>query len=118
MGYGFGAVLAFVVVAVGFAAVALTIGKMVRPNHPEPAKSMIYECGEVPIGNAWMNFNPRFYLIALVFVIFEVESVLLFAIGPVLKTLGWLALWEVGGFVALVTLGLFYAWRRGALVWR
>ncbi len=124
MGYGFGAVLAFVVVAIGFAAIALTIGKMVRPNHPEAAKSMIYECGEIPIGHAWMNFNPRFYLIALVFVIFEVDIALTFPVVAVYKE--WIAFSPSAGFVAFVELllftailvvGLAWVWVHGDLEW-
>ena len=124
MGYGFGAVLAFVVVAIGFAAIALTIGRFVRPNHPEEQKSMIYECGEVPIGRAWFNFNPRFYLIALVFVIFEVDIALTFPVVAVFKE--WVAQSPTAGFVALVELllftlilvtGLVWVWVHGDLEW-
>jgi NADH-quinone oxidoreductase subunit A len=124
MGYGFGAVLAFVVVAIGFAAIALTIGRFVRPHFPEEAKSMIYECGEIPIGSAWMNFNPRFYLIALVFVIFEVDIALTFPVVVVFKE--WVAHSPGAGFIALVELllftlilvaGLVWVWVHGDLDW-
>ena len=83
MGFQFGAVLAFAVVAVGFALVALTAGRVVRAAGPEREKSTIYECGERPIGVAWFNFNPRFYLVALVFVIFEVDIALTFPVVAV-----------------------------------
>ena len=124
MGYGFGAVFAFVVVAIGFAGAVLTIGKFVRPNHPDEVKSMIYECGEIPIGHAWMNFNPRFYLIALVFVIFEVDIALTFPVVAVYKE--WVAFSPTAGFVALVELllftlilvaGLVWVWVHGDLEW-
>ena len=89
MGFDFGAIVAFVAVAIGFAAVALTAGRFLRPNFPEAAKASIYECGEPTIGTAWMNFNPRFYLVALVFVIFEVDIALTFPVVVVFKE--WVA---------------------------
>jgi NADH-quinone oxidoreductase subunit A len=124
MGFQFGAVLAFVVVAIGFAAGALLVGRFLRPNHPSESKSMIYECGEEPIGTAWMNFNPRFYLIALVFVIFEVDIALTFPVVAVFKE--WVAFNPTAGLVALVELllftvilvaGLAWVWVHGDLEW-
>ena len=124
MGFEFGAIVAFVVVAIGFAAAILTVGRLVRPDHPSPAKSMTYECGEEPIGTAWMNFNPRFYLIALVFVIFEVDIALTFPVVAVFKE--WVAFSPTAGFVALVELllftvilvaGLVWVWVHGDLEW-
>ncbi len=124
MGYEFGAVLAFAVVACGFGIVALTVGRFLRPNHPEPAKSTIYECGEAPIGNAWMNFNPRFYLIALVFVIFEVDIALTFPVVAVFKewvaqspAAGWVALGELLLFTFILVVGLAWVWVHGDLEW-
>jgi NADH-quinone oxidoreductase subunit A len=124
MGFEFGAVIAFAVVAIGFAAVGLTAGKLLRPNFPEAAKATIYECGEKPIGTAWMNFNPRFYLIALVFVIFEVDIALTFPVVAVFKE--WVATSPGTGLVALVELllftlilvvGLVWVWVHGDLDW-
>ncbi len=124
MGFEFGAVLAFVVVAIGFAAVALTAGRFLRPDHPDEAKSMIYECGEKPIGIAWMNFNPRFYLIALVFVIFEVDIALTFPVVAVFKewvaqsaTMGFIALVELLLFTLILVAGLVWVWVHGDLEW-
>ena len=124
MGYGFGAVFAFAVVAIGFAAVALTAGRFLRPNFPEEAKSSIYECGEKPIGTAWMNFNPRFYLIALVFVIFEVDIALTFPVVAVFKEwvtasprTGVIALGELLVFTGILVVGLAWVWVHGDLEW-
>ena len=124
MGFQFGAVLAFAVVAIGFAAVALTAGRFLRPDHPDEAKSMIYECGEKPIGIAWMNFNPRFYLIALVFVIFEVDIALTFPVVAVFKewvtrspTAGFIALVELLIFTLILVAGLVWVWVHGDLEW-
>ncbi len=124
MGFQFGAVLAFVVVAIGFAAVALTAGRFLRPDHPSVTKSMIYECGEEPIGRAWMNFNPRFYLIALVFVIFEVDIALTFPVVAVFRewvqqspAAGVVALVELLLFTLILVVGLVWVWVHGDLEW-
>jgi NADH-quinone oxidoreductase subunit A len=83
---------------------------------------MIYECGEKPIGQAWFNFNPRFYLIALVFVIFEVEIAFMFPVASVYKSFiekgqGLLAFAEIFVFVAILAVGLAYVWAMGDLEW-
>jgi len=83
---------------------------------------MIYECGEKPIGHAWYNFNPRFYLIALVFVIFEVEIAFMYPVASVYrffieKGQGMLAFLEIFVFVAILAVGLAYVWAMGDLEW-
>jgi NADH-quinone oxidoreductase subunit A len=124
MGFEFGAVLAFAAVAIGFAAVGLTAGRFLRPHHPDAAKSSIYECGERPIGTAWMNFNPRFYLVALVFVIFEVDIALTFPVVVVFKewvaqspAAGFIALGELLVFTLILVVGLVWVWVHGDLDW-
>ncbi|HET9599905.1 MAG TPA: NADH-quinone oxidoreductase subunit A [Anaeromyxobacteraceae bacterium] len=124
MGFEFGAVVAFAVVAIGFAAVGLTAGRFLRPNFPDAAKATIYECGEKPIGTAWMNFNPRFYLIALVFVIFEVDIALTFPVVAVFRewvatspAMGGIALVELLLFTLILVAGLVWAWVHGDLDW-
>ena len=124
MGYHFGAVLAFAVVAVGFGLGGLTIGKLVRPYFPSVNKATVYECGELPIGTAWFNFNPRFYLIALVFLIFEVDIALTFPVVAVYRswvaqgaTMGWVAFGELFMFTAILLIGLAWVWVSGDLEW-
>jgi NADH-quinone oxidoreductase subunit A len=124
MGFQFGAVLVLALVGIVMALVALTASRLLRPNFPEPDKSMIYECGEKPIGRAWFNFNPRFYLIALVFVIFEVDIALTFPVVVVYKawvgagpSLGWVAFWELILFTAILLVGLAWVWLHGDLAW-
>ena len=124
MGFQLGAVAAFAVMAVAFAFGGITIGRIAGPRFPETDKSIIYECGELPIGGAWMNFNPRFYLIALVFVIFEVEIALTFPVVAVYKswiqrslTLGLVALGELLLFTAILALALVWVWVHGDLQW-
>ncbi|MBI5069656.1 MAG: NADH-quinone oxidoreductase subunit A [Deltaproteobacteria bacterium] len=124
MGFEFGAVAAFAVMAVAFAFGAITLGQIAGPKLPSPQKSIIYECGELPIGSAWFNFNPRFYLIALVFVIFEVELALTFPVVAVYKrwialspTMGLVALAELLVFIFILALGLVWIWIHGDLEW-
>src|SRR5512146_1774258 len=115
MGFEFGAVLAFAVVAVGFALGTITLSRFVGPRVPNAEKATIYECGERPIGVAWFNFNPRFYLVALVFVIFEVDVALTFPVVTVFKE--WVAASPTAGFVALVELLLFTVILVAGLAW-
>jgi len=124
MGFDFGAVVAFALVAIGFAFGGLSAGRLLRPHLPEAAKSMIYECGEKPIGSAWFNFNPRFYLIALVFVIFEVDIALTFPVVVVYRewvaqsaAMGAVALVELLLFTGILVIGLAWVWVHGDLEW-
>jgi NADH-quinone oxidoreductase subunit A len=120
MGYQFGAVLAFAIMAVLFAAAILLVGRFLRPRFPNDDKLSIYECGERPIGSAWYNFNPRFYLIALAFIIFEVDIALTFPVVVVYaawvkKGTGWVAFVELILFTVVLLVGL--AWLpEGAVV--
>src|SRR6266576_1526261 len=115
-------VLVFVVSAVLFSLTNLLIGALLRPRFPNAEKEMTYECGERPIGQAWFNFNPRFYIIALVFVIFEVEIAFMFPVASVYKSFiekgqGLLAFAEIFVFVAILAVGLAYVWAMGDLEW-
>ncbi|MEI7704320.1 MAG: NADH-quinone oxidoreductase subunit A [Deltaproteobacteria bacterium] len=124
MGYQFAAVLAFAAVAVLLPFGLLAGFRAVRPVFPSEDKSLIYECGEKPIGRAWFNFNPRFYLVALVFVIFEVDLALTFPVAVVYRdwvaggpTLAWIAFTELFLFIAILMVGLVWVWAHGDLEW-
>lgn len=122
MGYQFGAVLAFAIMAILFALVMLVLGRFLRPRFPSDDKLSIYECGERPIGSAWYNFNPRFYLIALAFIVFEVDIALTFPVVVVYaswvqKGTGWVAFVELILFTAVLLVGLAWAWAHGDLEW-
>ena len=124
MGYEFGAVLVFAIVAVGFAFGGITLSRAISPRIPNADKSSIYECGERPIGVAWFNFNPRFYLVALVFVIFEVDIALTFPVVAVYRrwteaspTLAWVAFAELLLFIVILVVGLAWVWVHGDLEW-
>jgi NADH-quinone oxidoreductase subunit A len=124
MGYQFAAVLAFAAVAVLLPFGLLAGFKAIRPSFPSEDKSLIYECGEKPIGRAWFNFNPRFYLVALVFVIFEVDIGLTFPVVAVYRRwveksplLAWAALGELLVFTGILVAALAWVWARGDLDW-
>ena len=123
----FGIMLLFILAAFAFIGGILLFGKLLRPDRPSEEKLTTYESGEEPAGNANIQFNPRFYVIALVFVLFEVELVFLFPWATVFgqATLiaetdglwGWFALTEAFIFVGVLALGLAYAWAKGYLDW-
>ncbi len=124
MGFQFAAILAFAIIAVGFGAALLFLFRFLRPHFPEPDKSAIYECGEKPIGRAWFNFNPRFYMVALVFVIFEVDIALTFPVAVVYNKWihasarwGQIAFVELILFTAVLVAGLVWVWAHGDLRW-
>jgi NADH-quinone oxidoreductase subunit A len=124
MGFDFGAVLIFALVAVLFALGGITASRLLAPRAPSAAKASTYECGERPVGVAWFNFNPRFYLVALVFVIFEVDIALTFPVVAVFRrwvkespVLAWTALGELLLFTVILVAGLAWVWARGDLDW-
>ena len=122
MPFHFANVLLFSATAILFVFGSLLAGRMLRPHYPTAEKELIYECGEKPIGQAWFNFNPRFYLIALVFVIFEVEIAFMFPVASVYKWFldrgqGLLVFLEIFVFVAILSVGLAYVWAMGDLEW-
>ncbi|MBN1944278.1 MAG: NADH-quinone oxidoreductase subunit A [Bradymonadales bacterium] len=122
MAVDFATVLIFLAVASAFVAVALLLGRFLRPKVAEPDKGSIYECGERPIGTARFNFNPRFYVIALVFIIFEVEVALTFPVAVAFNHWlgggrGTLAAVEIVLFLLVLVAGLAYVWAKGDLDW-
>jgi NADH-quinone oxidoreductase subunit A len=122
-----GQILIFVVGGVLFVLVALGISRLIRPNRPNPEKLASYESGEEPQGGAWVQFNLRFYVLALIFLLFEVEIVFLFPWATVFANeelmiqtggaWGEYILVEMIIFIALIGLGLAYAWVNGHLDW-
>ncbi len=118
----FANVLIFIILAAAFLLVTLTIGRLVRPAAPSATKGATYECGEQALGPGWFNFNPRFYVVALVFLIFDVEVAFTYPVATVFERWvargdGALAFLEIAMFIAVLALGLAYVWRRGDLDW-
>ncbi|TVR16836.1 MAG: NADH-quinone oxidoreductase subunit A [Balneolaceae bacterium] len=113
----FGYILLFIVTGAIFVGVALFVAKLVRPDRPNEIKLMTYECGEIPFGDARVQFNNRFYIIGLMFLIFEVEILLLFPWAVVFKEIGWFAFAAMFVFVFLIFIGFIYELGKGQLKW-
>ncbi|OOQ61582.1 NADH-quinone oxidoreductase subunit A [Mucilaginibacter pedocola] len=122
----FGKILIFLIVGVVMVLMLFGVNRLLAPRNPNPEKLSTYECGEEPTGNAWLPFNSRFYVIALVFLLFDVEMVFVFPWATVFgnKSLiaadprwGWLSLSEMFIFLGILILGLAYVWLKGDLEW-
>ncbi len=123
----FGTVLLFIIGAVVFLLVMMGVSRLLRNQKPNEEKLTSYECGEEADDTAQGQFNPRFYVVALVFILFDVELLLLFPWATVFGDVAlnnasgglwsWFAMAEMGIFVALLALGLAFAWRKGMLDW-
>jgi len=115
------AVLVFLVMGVGFLAMNLVIWRIIRPSRFSEEKLTTYECGENPTGSAWIQFNIRFYVFALIFIIFDVEAVFLLPWAVVFRRLaaeqGLLPFAEGLVFIAILVVALAYVWRKGDLEW-
>jgi NADH-quinone oxidoreductase subunit A len=107
----------FAAVGCGFVGVVLLVARMLRPSAPTSEKLETYECGPAPIGDAWGQFHVRYYLIALLFVIFDVEAAFLFPWAMAYRDFGWFAKVELIIFVALLLVAWAWAWMRGAMEW-
>jgi len=115
--FDFSVALAFFLVGAAFAGVNLLISRLLQPRNPTAIKLSTYECGEQPVGQSWIQYNNRFYVIALIFLIFDVEVAFLFPWAAVFKSLGLFAFVEMVVFVAILLVGLAYVWRKGDLQW-
>jgi NADH-quinone oxidoreductase subunit A len=109
-------------IAVGLYGVALLAAKIISPSDPGKQKSTPYECGEEPEGTAWSMFNVRFYVVGLIFIIFDVESVLMFPVAVIFKKLnamgqGSYALIIFLSFISVLLEGIAYCWKKGDLDW-
>lgn len=111
------AVLMFILVGAGIVLVTFFIARIMRPHNPYPEKDVNYECAELPIGSSWFKFHNRFYIFALIFVIFDVEAIFLFPWAVAFGQLGLYALVEMVIFILILFFGLFYAWKKGVLKW-
>jgi len=115
-------VFMFLALGAGFVLIALGLGALIRPRRMGRGRNETYECGEPAIGPGWYNFNPRFYMLALVFLVFDVELVVSYPVVTVLKHWaengqGLLAFIEIVLFIAILVSGYIFLWRRGDLEW-
>jgi NADH-quinone oxidoreductase subunit A len=110
-------ILVFIGIAIAFGAVSLMLGWVVRPSRPYRAKLAPYESGSPLFQDARVQFPMRYYIIAMLFVIFDIEIVFLFPWAVAFKKLGLVGLIEMVVFIAILVVGFWYAWKKGALEW-
>jgi NADH-quinone oxidoreductase subunit A len=120
--FNFANVLTFTLVGLGFVGVSLFLSRLIQPRFPTPEKLLIYECGEVPTQNAWINYNLRYYLVAIIFVVFDVEIAFVYPVATVFKHWiadgkGTVAFVEIAVFALILFVGLVYVWVKGDLNW-
>ncbi|MBI2916072.1 MAG: NADH-quinone oxidoreductase subunit A [Elusimicrobia bacterium] len=113
----YGQVGIFLLFGIFFAVISLALAWLVRVRNHDPLLNTTYECGPDPVGTAWIPLNVRFYLFALLFVIFDVETLFIYPWAVIYKDLGMAGFLEMSVFIAILSLGLLYAWKKGALQW-
>ena len=109
--------LLFTLAGAAMILVALTLGRFLRPKLPHQEKDEPYECGEPTIGSSWVQFDLRFYVVALVFVIFDIEIALFYPWAVVYRDAGAAGLWDMLFFFGVIVVGFLYLWRFGYLDW-
>ena len=110
-------ILIFIGAAIAVGSITLFLGKFVRPNQPYRAKMAPYESGSPLFQDARVQFPMRYYIIAMLFVIFDIEIVFMFPWAVVFTKLGLLGLVEMAVFIAILVVGFWYVWKKGALEW-
>jgi NADH-quinone oxidoreductase subunit A len=109
--------LLFLIVAAGIGVALLVVGRLLGPQRPTPEKLSPYECGFAAFEDARMQFDVRYYLIAILFIVFDLEIAFVFPWALVFRELGVFGLIEMGVFLALLVIGFVYVWKKGALEW-
>lgn len=110
-------VLVFMAIGMGLGFVLVGVGALLSPTKPDSEKYSQYECGFEPFENARLKFDVRFYLVAILFIIFDLEVAFLFPWAIILKELSWPPVIAMGIFLTLLIIGFVYEWKRGALEW-
>lgn len=110
-------IIFFFILGIAFVGAAFVTSWLIRPRAPSPAKNAPYECGEVIKGNSRVQFNIRYYLVTLIFVIFDVEILFTIPWAVVFRQMGAVAYFEMVFFIGVLAIGLVYAWKKGALEW-
>lgn len=114
----FAGLVVFLIGGLAFAGLALGVARLLRPKHPTPLKLSTYECGPEPRGPAWIQFKVSYFLYALIFLLFDVETVFLYPWAVKFQVLPWFAFVEMFIFIGILVVGLWYAWKEGALEWK
>ena len=107
----------FLGVSIALVAALLGLGRLIRPVRPQPEKYINYESGVDPVGSGWAQSQVRYYLFALLFVLFDVEAVFVFPYATRAEAYGWFGFVEMGVFIVILALGLLYAWKKNVLRW-
>ncbi len=110
-------VVIFAAAGLAFALGSLGLGALIRPKRPTPQKYVVYESGVDPVPGGWSQSQIRYYIFAVLFVMFDVEAVFIFPWATRLEAYGWFGVTEMGIFILVLALGLVYAWRKGVLRW-
>lgn len=110
-------IIIFSLIGAGFVLVCYALVRILAPTAKSTSKLSPYECGEVVVGQPWVHINIRYYIFAMLFLIFDIETVFLFPWGLIFKKLGFFGLIEMLIFILILILGLVYPWRKGVLRW-
>ncbi|HVF11400.1 MAG TPA: NADH-quinone oxidoreductase subunit A [Abditibacteriaceae bacterium] len=110
-------ILALFVIAVGFAAGAVLLSSVLGPRRPTKVKNQPYECGIDPVGDARLRFSVKFYVIAMLFILFDIEAIFLYPWAVMFQQLRLFGLLEMMAFLGFLIMGYIYLWKRGALEW-
>ncbi|WP_286752350.1 MULTISPECIES: NADH-quinone oxidoreductase subunit A [Sphingobacterium] len=122
----YGKILIILLIGALLVCATIFLARLISPKKNNPIKSGTYECGEDPIGSSWVQFNPRFYVIALVFLLFDVELIFIFPWATVFGQSeyiaadgrwGWFTMIEMAMFIGILILGLVFVWKKGDLEW-
>src|SRR4030095_16368484 len=114
---GWLSILIMIALGAGFALVSVLLSQVLGPRKPSPEKSAPYECGMPPVGDARERQSVKFYLVAMIFLLFDIEVAFLYPWAMALRGLGWGGLLQVGLFMLILLAGYVYVWRKGALDW-
>jgi NADH-quinone oxidoreductase subunit A len=109
--------LIHLLVALGLAGILLILSSLIGQHRPSREKMQPYECGITPVGDARKPFDVKFYLVAMVFILFDVEAVFLYPWAVILRELKMFGFWEMLVYIAIVMVGFFYIWKKGVLDW-
>ena len=110
-------ILIFLVIGIVLGVAPMVLGGLLGPRKPDPEKNSAYECGFPAFDDARMPFDVRFYLVAILFIIFDLETAFLFPWAVVVRKIGWVGFSAMMIFLGLLVIGFIYEWRKGALEW-
>src|SRR4029079_732633 len=114
---GWLSILIMIALGAGFALISVVLSSVLGPRHPTPEKAAPYECGMPPVGDARERQSIKFYIVAMIFLLFDIEIAFLYPWAVALKDLGMTGFWQLLTFVGLLLTGYIYVWRKGAFDW-